>query len=54
MQRCGWLLLTAIGWAALAGCGGPSKPGPLTPEQERQLQEQMQKVQEQERSRAAP
>lgn len=53
MRRFRWMLPVMLTGAVLAGCGGPSKPEPLAPEQERQLQEQMRQVQEQERARAA-
>ena len=48
MGRFGWLLLAVLGWTTLAGCGGSSPTDPLTSEEDRDLQQQMQQVQEEE------
>jgi len=42
------LLLAVLGWTTLAGCWGPGPPDPLTSEEERELQQQVQQVQEEE------
>ncbi len=48
MWRYGLLLATVFGLATFSGCGGDSKPEPLTAEQERELERQMEEVQQQE------
>ena len=54
MSRLLPLLLVMICSAVLTGCGGASKPEPLTPEQEQELQKQMEQVEQQERSKLSP
>ena len=46
MWKYGLLLMAVFGWATLSGCGGDSKPEKLSAEQERELEQQMQEVQE--------
>ena len=41
MTRFALLLFVALGGVSLAGCGGDSKPPPLSAEQEKQLDEQL-------------
>jgi len=53
MRRFCLLLLAVLGWTAVAGCQSQSGTEPLTPEQQRELQKQMQQVQDEERARAA-
>ena len=54
MWRFCLLLVAVLGWATFAGCQCQSQPEPLTPDQERELQERMQQVQQEERSQLAP
>lgn len=43
------LLLTLLGWTTLAGCGGsPAAPQKMTAEQQKEYENQAQKVQDEE------
>lgn len=50
MWRRGVLLVAVLGWASLAGCQGASEPAPLTPDQEREMEQQVQQVHDAERA----
>lgn len=48
------LLLAACCCSTLAGCGGTPRTDPITADEDRELQEQLERVQETERSQFAP
>ena len=44
MRVFGLLLFVVFGTAVLVGCGGNDAPPPLTPDQERELEEQLEQA----------
>lgn len=49
MQRFSVLLLVALSWTNVVGCGGHSAPPSLTVEQQRELDQQLAQVHDEER-----
>ncbi len=54
LRACGLLLFVVLGCTVMIGCGGDSKPEPLTPEQEQQLEKQLLEAQKAEAATGSP
>ncbi len=50
----GLVLFVVLGCTITIGCGGDGKPEPLTPEQEKQLEEQLLEAQKSEAATGSP